>query len=94
MDKPYADSGGENSKRVDPDGGYDMVPPLLSATKVYPNDAINDPGTTNTHWTAEIALPISKLMENGQTSELTENGQMLLMTSREAENGQTSKSTD
>mmetsp|Transcript_34419 Transcript_34419/g.60505 ORF Transcript_34419/g.60505 Transcript_34419/m.60505 type:complete len:218 (+) Transcript_34419:187-840(+) len=40
-----------------------MEPPLQSATKVYPNDAINQPGIPNTHWTAEIALPISKLME-------------------------------
>ncbi|KAL7538995.1 hypothetical protein ACHAXR_008938 [Thalassiosira sp. AJA248-18] len=52
LDKPYADS-----------GGYDMEPPLQSATKVYPNDAVNQPGTENTHWTAEIALPISKLVE-------------------------------
>lgn len=43
--------------------GYDMEPPLQSATKVYPNDAINQPGIPNTHWTAEIAFPISKLME-------------------------------
>lgn len=40
-----------------------MEPPLQSATKVYPNDAINQPGVPNTHWTAEIALPISKLTE-------------------------------
>ena len=41
-----------------------MEPPLQSAVRVYPNDAINQPGVTNTHWTAEIALPISKLMEH------------------------------
>mmetsp|Transcript_1299 Transcript_1299/g.1989 ORF Transcript_1299/g.1989 Transcript_1299/m.1989 type:complete len:224 (+) Transcript_1299:135-806(+) len=40
-----------------------MEPPLQSATRVYPNNAINDPSIPNTHWTAEIALPISKLME-------------------------------
>ena len=38
-------------------------PPLQSATKVYPNDAINQPSIQNTHWTTEIALPISKLTE-------------------------------
>lgn len=43
--------------------GYDMTPPLLSATKVYPNEAINQPGIENSHWTVEIALPISKLIE-------------------------------
>eukprot|EP00584_Thalassiosira_punctigera_P022757 CAMPEP_0172575578 /NCGR_PEP_ID=MMETSP1067-20121228/137283_1 /TAXON_ID=265564 ORGANISM="Thalassiosira punctigera, Strain Tpunct2005C2" /NCGR_SAMPLE_ID=MMETSP1067 /ASSEMBLY_ACC=CAM_ASM_000444 /LENGTH=381 /DNA_ID=CAMNT_0013368229 /DNA_START=40 /DNA_END=1185 /DNA_ORIENTATION=+ len=62
LNKPYDDGGGENSKREDPNG-YDMEPPLQSATKVYPNDAINQPGITNTHWTTEIALPLSKLME-------------------------------
>ena len=62
MNKPYDDGGGENSKRVKPDG-YDMEPPLLSATKVYPDGAINTPDVKNTHWTAEIALPISKLTE-------------------------------
>ena len=31
--------------------------------KVFPNDAVNRPGIQNTHWTVEIALPISKLME-------------------------------
>ncbi|KAL7530869.1 hypothetical protein ACHAWF_003542 [Thalassiosira exigua] len=72
LNKPYDDGGGENSRRVDPDGKftmlmyiwYDMEPHLQSATKVYPNGAVNDPGTQNTHWTAEIALPLSKLMES------------------------------
>lgn len=38
-------------------------PPLQSATKVYPNDSINQSTIQNTHWTTEIALPISKLTE-------------------------------
>ncbi|KAL7516613.1 hypothetical protein ACHAWX_001611, partial [Stephanocyclus meneghinianus] len=64
LNKPYADNGGENSKRIDPNAGYDMEPPLQSAVAVYPDkNAINRPDVTNTHWTTEIALPISKLME-------------------------------
>lgn len=63
LDKPYDDGGGEDSKRVDPVNGYDMSPYIRSATKVYPNNAINQPNVRNTHWTAEVALPISKLME-------------------------------
>lgn len=74
LDKPYDDGGGENSKRVKPENGYDMKPPLLSATKVYPNDAINQPGAPNTHWTAEIALPISKMMEHNPNAKRPADG--------------------
>mmetsp|Transcript_23303 Transcript_23303/g.50476 ORF Transcript_23303/g.50476 Transcript_23303/m.50476 type:complete len:386 (+) Transcript_23303:56-1213(+) len=73
LNKPYGDSGGENSKRVDADG-YDMEPLLQSATKVYPNDAINQPGIPNTYWTAEIALPISKLMERNSLAKKPADG--------------------
>jgi hypothetical protein len=74
LNKPYDDGGGENSKRVDPDGGYDMEPPLQSATKVYPNEAINNPGVKNTHWTAEIAMPLSKLMEHNSNANKPSDG--------------------
>jgi len=74
LNKPYDDSGSENSKRVNPIDGYDMKPPLISATKVYPNDAINQPGITNTHWTTEIALPISKLIENNPNAKKPSEG--------------------
>ena len=40
-----------------------MEPPLQSAVQIYPPDAINAPNTPNTHWTTEIAMPLSKLME-------------------------------
>jgi len=73
LDKPYDDGGGEDSKRVDPVNGYDMSP--FSATKVYPNnDAINRPDVKNTHWTVEVALPISKLMERNQLAKRPSDG--------------------
>jgi len=74
LDKPYDDGGGENSKRVDPINGYDMSPFIRSATKVYPNDAINRPDVRNTHWTAEVALPISKLMERNELAKRPSDG--------------------
>ncbi len=43
--------------------GFDFRPQIKSAVKVFPNDAVNRPGVQNTHWTVEVALPISKLME-------------------------------
>jgi len=57
--------------------GYDMEPPLHSATRAYPNNAINQSGTANTHWTAEIALPLSKLMESNPHAKKPANGLML-----------------
>eukprot|EP01083_Nonionella_stella_P243493 848394_1 len=51
-----------------------MEPPLQSATKAYPNDVINQPGIPNTHWTAEIALPLSKLMERNPLAKKPTNG--------------------
>lgn len=51
-----------------------MEPPLLSATNVYPSDAINKPDTQNTHWTAEIALPVAKLMENNPNAKRPADG--------------------
>jgi hypothetical protein len=74
LNKPYADCGAEDSKRVNPEGGYDMEPPLKSAVAVYPGNAINKPDITNTHWTTEIALPISKLMERNPNSQKPTDG--------------------
>ena len=51
-----------------------MEPPLQSATKVYPSEAINQPGIKNTHWTAEVALPISRLMERNPLAKKPANG--------------------
>ena len=36
---------------------------MKSAVKVFPNDVVNQPGIRNTHWTVEVALPLSKLLE-------------------------------
>lgn len=74
LNKPYDNGGIENSKRVDLVDGYDMEPTLRSAVKVYPKDAINDPATPNTHWTAEIALPITKLMEQNSFAKFPADG--------------------
>ena len=74
LNKPYDDGGCEDSKRVDPVNGYDMSPLIRSATKVYPNDAINRPDVRNTHWTAEVALPISKLIERNKLARRPSDG--------------------
>ena len=58
----------------DPLKGFDMEPPLLSAVQAYPNNAVNKPDIKNTHWTAEIALPISKLMEKKPRSQKPADG--------------------
>lgn len=63
LNKPYDDGGVEDSKRVDPTTGYDMEPEIHSAVRIYPtNESINNPSLQNTHWTVEVALPISKLI--------------------------------
>ena len=54
--------------------GYDMEPPLKSAVAVYPDNSINRPEITNTHWTTEIAMPISKLMERNPHSKKPADG--------------------
>ncbi len=74
LNRPYDDGGGEDSKRVNPVNGYDMSPFIRSATKVYPSDAINRPDIRNTHWTAEVALPISKLMERNELAKRPKDG--------------------
>jgi hypothetical protein len=54
--------------------GYDMEPTLQSAVAVYPINAINRPDITNTHWTTEIAMPISKLIERNPTAKQPSHG--------------------
>ena len=36
---------------------------MKSAVRVFPKDAVNQPAVRNTHWTVEVALPMSKLMK-------------------------------
>lgn len=62
LNKPYGDGGSENSRRVNPTGGFD-----LQAVVAVSNDGqVNDPNVTATHWIAEIAIPFTKL---GRTPE-------------------------
>lgn len=51
-----------------------MEPTLQSAVKVYPEGSINRPDIPNTHWTTEIALPLSKLMERNPTGKKPDHG--------------------
>lgn len=65
LNKPYDDGGFENSSRVQGTQGFDMwhnVPPARVSTFV--TGTLNDPTTTHTYWTAEIALPLNKLIYN------------------------------
>ncbi|EJK47074.1 hypothetical protein THAOC_34225, partial [Thalassiosira oceanica] len=73
LNKPYAESGSEDSKRIDPENGYDMEPGLISAVKVYP-DEINNPSVKNSHWTVEVAMPMQKLMERNPDAKQPDDG--------------------
>ena len=67
LNKPYEDSGYENSTRVFGAKGFDMVPPLRSA--VYTNGALNNPaGPRATFWSVEVAFPLAKLAYNTTAS--------------------------
>jgi hypothetical protein len=50
LNRPYGDLGYENSSRVFGKRGFDMQPPLRSATYVE-RGAVNDPSKRNTFWT-------------------------------------------
>lgn len=65
--KSYMDGGHEDSRRVDPQHGFEMFPPARAATKVV--GPVNDPRVRNGGWTAELALPLSSLSLN-TTAEL------------------------
>ena len=63
LNKPYTDGGYENSSRVYGPEGFDMQPPLTCGVNIDPEDVLNNPGVSGNFWTAEIALPIEKIME-------------------------------
>ena len=63
LNKPYGDSGYENSSRVFGDQGWDMQPPLRCAVAIE-GGSINAPATPNKKWTVEVALPLADLMYN------------------------------
>ncbi|KAF0750697.1 hypothetical protein AaE_006616, partial [Aphanomyces astaci] len=60
LNKPYRDGGGENSTRVDPVHGFDMVP-LGLRSAVYVKGRANDPSQHVHFWTVEVALPLAAL---------------------------------
>mmetsp|Transcript_107780 Transcript_107780/g.303680 ORF Transcript_107780/g.303680 Transcript_107780/m.303680 type:complete len:416 (-) Transcript_107780:149-1396(-) len=55
LNKPYGDSGVENSRRVDPKG-FEM-PRLRSAVQV--DGTINDPSSPSRAWRVEVAIPLA-----------------------------------
>jgi hypothetical protein len=60
LNAPYENGGFENSSRVFGKQGFDMVPPLRCATFV--DGTLNDPASSPSYWTVEIAFPIEKLL--------------------------------
>ncbi|TYZ66353.1 hypothetical protein PybrP1_006950 [[Pythium] brassicae (nom. inval.)] len=60
LDRPYRDGGHENSTRVDPAFGFDMVGKGL-ASAVFMKGTPNDPDQELHFWTVEIALPLKEL---------------------------------
>lgn len=51
-----------------------MEPEMKSAVRVFPKDSVNQPAVRNTHWTVEVALPISKLMERNPLARMPADG--------------------
>ncbi|POM80647.1 Hypothetical protein PHPALM_1487 [Phytophthora palmivora] len=60
LNRPYRDGGHENSTRVDPQHGFDMLQKGMRSA-VFVKGQINDPLERLHYWTAEIALPLSEL---------------------------------
>lgn len=61
LNKPYNDGGYENSTRVCGANGWDMVPP--GHCRTYSDGVLNAPTSKPSFWSAEVALPLSKLAE-------------------------------
>ncbi|KAG6572815.1 Carbohydrate-binding domain, family 9 [Phytophthora cinnamomi] len=60
LNRPYRDGGHENSTRVDPHYGFDMLNSGMRSA-VFVKGDINDPAERLHYWTTEIALPLSEL---------------------------------
>ncbi|KAE9085866.1 hypothetical protein PF010_g20307 [Phytophthora fragariae] len=60
LNRPYRDGGHENSTRVDPEHGFDMLNSGMRSA-VFVKGPINDPSERLHYWTVEIALPLSDL---------------------------------
>jgi hypothetical protein len=65
LNRPYGDGGGEDSRRVDPEGWTMTLPPANPPLycRAHVNGPINDPSTPNGGWSVEIALPIVSAQE-------------------------------
>ncbi|EQC33221.1 hypothetical protein SDRG_09205 [Saprolegnia diclina VS20] len=61
LNKPYRDNGHENSTRVDPRFGFDLLPFGLRSG-VYMKGSPNHPNQRLKYWTAEVALPLAGLV--------------------------------
>ncbi|KAF4325513.1 hypothetical protein BBO99_00002015 [Phytophthora kernoviae] len=60
LNRPYRDGGHENSSRVDPEHGFDMLGSGMRSA-VYMKGRQGDPSERLHFWTAEIALPLAQL---------------------------------
>ncbi|KAF4141070.1 Carbohydrate family 9 binding domain-like [Phytophthora infestans] len=60
LNRPYRDGGHENSTRVDPHHGFDMLNGGMQSA-VFVKGPISDPSERLHYWTAEIALPLLEL---------------------------------
>ncbi|KAG7401040.1 hypothetical protein PHYBOEH_003235 [Phytophthora boehmeriae] len=60
LNRPYRDGGHENSSRVDPDYGFDMLSSGMRSA-VYIKGRLGDPSERLHDWTVEIALPLAQL---------------------------------
>jgi hypothetical protein len=68
LNRAYDDGGGENSSRVFGPAGWDYELPVGRAatlhSAVYVHGAVNNPAEGSSYWSAEIAFPLAKLVEN------------------------------
>jgi hypothetical protein len=68
LNRAYDDGGGENSSRVFGPAGWDYELPVgrpaTLHSAVYVHGSVNNPAVGSSYWSAEIAFPLSKLVEN------------------------------
>jgi len=69
LDKPYWDSGNENSSRVFGQHGFDMQHMHSSMkAQAFTDGGINDPARPATFWSVEVALPLHGLAVNNSVT--------------------------
>ncbi|GLE10429.1 hypothetical protein PINS_up022530 [Pythium insidiosum] len=64
LNRPYRDGGHENSTRVDPDHGFDLVGQGFQSA-VFTEGPPNDASQSLRYWTVEMALPMYALAGGG-----------------------------